>query len=216
MDYLRLRTSQIRSSISGGREGFIEESRDRIVEAATKLFRRNGFHKTVIKDIAQELGVSQGHIYQYISKKEDILVLILDRAVQDYKEKLFEIPLADGSPADRVRAAIRSYYLILDEHHEKTNVLYNQVSNLHPNDRKIFDQVEREVLELFQNLIEKGVEEGIFGQAEPYLLAFNIVSLGHMWALKRGRFRGRMDVERYIELQTGYVLGMLEVRRPGE
>jgi len=215
MDYLRVRTSQIRSSISGVREGLIEESRDRIVEAATKLFRRNGFHKTVIKDIAQELGVSQGHIYQYISKKEDILVLILDRAVQDYKEKLFQIPMDDGSPADRIRVAIRSYYLILDRHHEKTNVLYNQVSNLHPNDRKIFDHVEREVLELFQNLIEKGVDEGSFGQVEAYLLAFNIVSLGHMWALKRGRFRGRMNIEQYIELQTSYVFKMLEVRTGG-
>jgi AcrR family transcriptional regulator len=214
MEYLRLRTSQIRSSISGGREDFVEESRNRIVEAATKLFRRNGFHRTVIKDIAQELGVSQGHIYQYISKKEDILVLILDRAVQDYKEKLFDIPAGDGTPVDRIRAAMRSYYLILDGHHEKTNVLYNQVSNLDPSDRKIFDQVEREVSELFQSLIDEGIEQGLFAEVDSYILAFNIVSLGHMWALKRGRFRGRMSIEQYIEAQTDYVLGTLRAGAP--
>lgn len=213
MEYLRARTSQIRSSISGGRERFVEESRNRIVEAATKLFRRNGFHKTVIKDIAQELGVSQGHIYQYISKKEDILVLILDRAVQDYKAKLFDIPAGQGAPGDRMAAAIRSYYLILDTHHDKTNVLYNQVSNLAPDDRKIFDQVEREVLELFENLIREGIDEGAFRQVDAHLLAFDIVSLGHMWALKRGRFRGRMNIDAYIEAQTGFFLQTLAVRQ---
>ena len=50
------------------------EHRDRIVVAAVGLFARRGFHRTSMQQIADELGMSVGSLYQYFTNKEAIIV----------------------------------------------------------------------------------------------------------------------------------------------
>jgi hypothetical protein len=50
-----------------------------------------------------------------------------------------------------------------------------------------------------------GVAEGDFMPVDTYLIAHNIVSLGHMWALKRGRFRNLLTIDQYIAEQQRYL-----------
>ena len=209
MNYLNDRVARIRSSVSEEREDLIRESRRKIANAATKLFRKNGFHKTATRDIAIELGVSQGHIYQYISRKEDILLLMLEMAVDDYNDRLFGILEEDGPAAEKLSRAIETYYRIIDKHRAKTSVLYNHTSSLDAKDRRIFDQVEVDVTNFFQALLEKGVATGAFGKVDTFLLAYNIVSLGHMWALKHHRFKGVMKLDAYVAAQTAHVMRIL-------
>ena len=209
MNYLNDRVARIRSSVSEEREDLIRESRRRIANAATKLFRRNGFHKTATRDIAIELGVSQGHIYQYISRKEDILLLMLEMAVDDYNDRLFGI-LGEGGPASaKLSRAIDTYYRIIDRHRAKTTVLYHHTSSLDTKDRRVFDQVEVDVTNFFQALLDDGIAAGCFGKVDTFLLAYNIVSLGHMWALKHHRFKGVMKLDDYISAQTAHVMRIL-------
>lgn len=39
--------------------------RNQILDAAQRCFKKQGFHKTTLRDIAQEFGMSAGHIYNY-------------------------------------------------------------------------------------------------------------------------------------------------------
>lgn len=209
MNILNERVSQIRSSISDGRADLVRDSRRKIVNAAARLFRQKGFHKTAIRDISVEMGVSQGHIYQYISRKEDILLLMLEMAVDDYHEKLFCLLDQDLDDETRLVRAIEIYYGIINRHRDKTSVLYFHTSSLEPEDRKLFDLAERDVTMFFQSVIEGGVTSGAFKTDNPFLVAFDVVSLGHMWALKHHRFKGVMTLGDYVTAQTEYVLRMV-------
>ncbi len=209
MNYLNQRVAQIRSSISDGREELVSDSRRKIANTAAKLFRKKGFHKTAIRDIAVEMGVSQGHIYQYISRKEEILLLMLEMALDDYNAKLFGLLETDG-PADRLLAnAIKTYYGIINRHRNKTTVLYNHASSLDPKDRKLFDLVEVDVTNFFKEILDRGVREGTFPPVDTFLLAYNIVSLGHMWALKHYRFQNELTLEGYVTQQIEYIMRIL-------
>lgn len=209
MSDLKQRVAGIRSSISDGREELVQGSRRKIANAATKLFRKKGFHKTAIRDIAVEMGVSQGHIYQYISKKEDILLLMLEMAVDDYNERLFCLADTDEPPEALLRRAMQTYYTIIDRHRDKTTVLYNHTTSLDTRDRRLLDQVEVDVTRFFTALVERGVVAGNFATKDPFVVAFDIVSLGHMWALKHHRFKGVMDLDAYITRQTDVILRAL-------
>jgi len=50
----------------------IEENQRRIMAAALKLFTKQGFHGTNIREIAEKVGVSTGAIYTYFPSKEAI------------------------------------------------------------------------------------------------------------------------------------------------
>jgi TetR/AcrR family fatty acid metabolism transcriptional regulator len=45
-----------------------------ILEAAVKVFARQGFHQSTVAQIAKEAGVADGTIYLYFKNKDDILV----------------------------------------------------------------------------------------------------------------------------------------------
>ena len=68
-----------------------EATRQRLVEAATQLFREQGFERTTMRGIAAAAGVSAGNAYYYFSSK-DAIVAELYRSLQD-KHRSVALPL---------------------------------------------------------------------------------------------------------------------------
>jgi len=54
---------------------------DEILDAAEPLFSANGYRKTTISDIAQELGVAQGMLYYYFKSKDEILEALIEKTL---------------------------------------------------------------------------------------------------------------------------------------
>ena len=50
-----------------------KEKKDQIIGAAIQVFAKKGFAKTTINDIANAAGIGKGTIYEYFSKKEEII-----------------------------------------------------------------------------------------------------------------------------------------------
>ncbi len=51
-----------------------EQARVRIIEQALKAFSERGYYRTRMADIASDLGVSKGAIYQYFESKEQLFI----------------------------------------------------------------------------------------------------------------------------------------------
>jgi AcrR family transcriptional regulator len=49
------------------------DKRRQILDAAIRVFARQGFHATRVADIADEAGVAYGLVYHYFSSKEEVL-----------------------------------------------------------------------------------------------------------------------------------------------
>lgn len=65
-----------------------EESRERILASALRLFARHGYAATSVRMIAEEAGVSQGLMYNYYEGKEGLLRAIVERSMADVQESL--------------------------------------------------------------------------------------------------------------------------------
>jgi AcrR family transcriptional regulator len=63
-----------------------DEARARILEAAEKQFRRVGYHRTSVADIAAELGVSAANIYRFFPSRDAINESICGRVVNEVAE----------------------------------------------------------------------------------------------------------------------------------
>jgi len=55
----------------------IDKNKRKIERAALKLFTRQGFHGTTVREIARTAGVSIGNLYTYHETKEDIFVSLV-------------------------------------------------------------------------------------------------------------------------------------------
>ncbi len=72
-----------------------EDTKNRIIDSAKKLFAEQGYLKTTVVDISKQAGLSEAALYEYFQGKEDLLLTIPDLWVSDLltdvKEQLFGI-----------------------------------------------------------------------------------------------------------------------------
>ncbi len=61
-------------------------TKEKIVRVAVKLFSKKGFKGTTIKDIAREVGITEGAIYRHFTSKEDIIRHITARITGELTE----------------------------------------------------------------------------------------------------------------------------------
>jgi TetR/AcrR family transcriptional regulator, fatty acid metabolism regulator protein len=66
--------------MANGRAAHAEDRRRQILDAAVRVFARQGFHTCRVSDIADEAGVAYGLVYHYFQSKEQVLdTLFLER-----------------------------------------------------------------------------------------------------------------------------------------
>jgi len=80
--------------------GTKEDTKNRIIESAKKLFAEQGYQKATVVDISKQAGLSEAALYEYFQGKEDLLLAIPDLWVSDLlddaKEQLFGIRGAEN------------------------------------------------------------------------------------------------------------------------
>lgn len=64
------------------------DNKQRIIDAATRLFIRQGAHNTSLADIAKELDISKGTLYYYYSAKSDLIFDVTDIYMKRLSAKL--------------------------------------------------------------------------------------------------------------------------------
>jgi TetR/AcrR family fatty acid metabolism transcriptional regulator len=77
-----------------------DDKRQRILQAAVKVFAKKGYHGAKVSEIARRADVADGTIYLYFRNKEDILVSLFDEVMLEHLEKAREdLTAVSGAPA---------------------------------------------------------------------------------------------------------------------
>src|SRR6202011_3393837 len=79
-----------------------DDTRARIVEAAEALFRRLGYAKTAVADIAADLGMSPANVYRFFPSKNAIVEAICQRCLSELEEKAWAVARSKAPAAVRV------------------------------------------------------------------------------------------------------------------
>lgn len=185
----------------------VERRRAQIVAAATRLFATNGFFRTTIKDIATAAGISQGLIYQYVTDKEDVLLLVLLDVLEGYSR---ELPLAmrpGMDPFERCLAAIHAYVKVVDKRRKATMLAYRSSQSLSENRRMLIQERETETNRMLADIIRDCITAGLIRPLDIDVLTYQIVMMAHGWALKYWYFKSRMSVDEYVERSLDVLFG---------
>src|SRR5258708_28583126 len=83
-----------------------DDTRARIMDTAEALFRRLGYAKTAVADIAAELGMSPANVYRFFPSKNAIVEAICQRFLADVEGKAWAVARAKGPAGQRVERLI--------------------------------------------------------------------------------------------------------------
>jgi AcrR family transcriptional regulator len=142
-------------------------TKDEILSAAAQIISQKGFHAASMQDIAQAVNLQKASLYHHISSKQDILLALLDRALDlliEHIEQVVQQPL----PADqKLRLAMIEYLQAMLEQRDLASVLLLEYRSLEPqyHSRHIprRDRFER----LWRDMLQEGIEQGIFNCTDP-------------------------------------------------
>jgi TetR/AcrR family transcriptional repressor of nem operon len=85
-------------------------TRDQIVEAADRLFYRQGYEHTSFSDIADAVRISRGNFYYHFKTKDEILDAVIGARLANTRTMLERREIEGKDPEDRIRRFI--YILI--------------------------------------------------------------------------------------------------------
>lgn len=191
-------------------------TRDQIMAAAVQIFSQKGFHATSMQDIATAVNLQKGSLYHHISSKQEILVEVLDHALDLLIERMQQVMDAPLPPDERLRRAIEVYLTTLLEHRDLAAVLLLEHRSLDPqyHARHIPRRDRYELLWRF--LIQQGLDAGVFCCADPSLAAkalLGVMNWTITWYRESGAFRPHDLAVQYSNL---FLSGLLERSRPNE
>lgn len=91
-------------------------TRDRIVQAAIKLFWRKGYGSTSIADILETAKVNSGSLYYFFTGKQELLVAVLEAYRDGIGAMLLEPSWGEvEDPVEKVFALLATYRRLLAE-----------------------------------------------------------------------------------------------------
>jgi AcrR family transcriptional regulator len=83
-----------------------EETRERILDAALRLFRERGFDETTMRDIATEADVATGAAYYYFRSKEELVMAFYARTAEEARDIVPKLLDKSSDLKKRLRALI--------------------------------------------------------------------------------------------------------------
>jgi len=127
-----------------------------ILEAAVKVFARQGFHQSTVAQIAKEAGVADGTIYLYFKNKDDILVQFFSfRTKQVFESFREEVDRAQNS-LDKLRNLIHRH--LAEFQRDRDGAVVYQVET-HQNSRLAEAQI-KEMSQMYRDIISEILEQG--------------------------------------------------------
>ena len=80
------------------------DRRRQILDAAVRVFARQGFHTCRVADIADEAGVAYGLVYHYFRSKEEVLDTLFTERWDILLQVIRDTDAEDRPPRDKLRA----------------------------------------------------------------------------------------------------------------
>jgi AcrR family transcriptional regulator len=83
--------------------------RDAILATAASRFRRQGFERTSVREIAQAMGMTSGSLFYHFASKEDLLVAIMEEGVRDIMQSVRDGLAGEARLPERLLSMVRSH-----------------------------------------------------------------------------------------------------------
>ncbi|MDT7708904.1 MAG: hypothetical protein QOG20_4511 [Pseudonocardiales bacterium] len=144
------------------RSGSGPVSAELIEQEAVRLFGERTYPVVGMRDIGDAVGLLPGSLYVHISSKEDLLLRIVERGIQNYLDAITPV-VESGEPATaRLRGAISAHMGVLAVTVEQTRVAVHQWTYLSPENQHQVAAMRRRYEELFARILREGIAAGDF------------------------------------------------------
>ena len=139
-----------------------QDKRTRIINSAIVIFAEKGYHLGNMNDIATKANVAVGSIYRYFHNKEDLLIAIFEEKMGELILELENRIQKIEDPREKLFAFIHQHFSQIEAKPQLAQVFQVELRQSHRFFREYRPQKLWEYLQILQDIIILGQQEGCF------------------------------------------------------
>ncbi len=147
-----------------------DDTQERILKAAQKLFARKGYGGTTTKDLAQAAGVAEGTLFRHFENKKAILVEVATRGWMEILTDLLT-ELSEMASYKAVAQVMRKRMLSLNSNADMLRVCFME-AQFHP---ELRDRIQADVIDKMTDVAEAffqtAMDRGEYRKMNPKIVA---------------------------------------------
>jgi AcrR family transcriptional regulator len=139
---------------------------DNILETANRLFVKQGYTATSIRQIAQEIGISKATVYHHFSDKKTIILTLIDKDNANLQD-ILAIIRSENHPKRRIEVAVRQILGSLSKSVDILQVARREIPENRDRLQLGYVPIFRECRTLLAEAVQLGIDQGIFKPVDP-------------------------------------------------
>ncbi len=169
-----------------------------IIAVAIQLFKEKGYHATSMQDIADGVGLQKGSLYHYITSKEELLIIIVQEALDVYVGRLNDIAASPQTSREKFAAAVRFHLIGIATNLGMLTIFLREAHALTPEQQEIVKRETERYNSVIEGIYAEGVLEGVFRPLEPKLACRTVLGACN-WFYRWYRPGGPLSLEEMAE-----------------
>lgn len=134
----------------------------RIIEAAVKVFAKNGFYNSKVSEIAREAHVADGTIYLYFENKDDILISLFEEELARVLEHIYESLDGETDPIKKLERFAAVHLNLVQDNQDLAEIIQVEVRQSSKFMKEYRNSKFLEYLDIISEIIREGQQKGIF------------------------------------------------------
>lgn len=177
----------------------------KVQAAALRLIARHGCAAVSMRQIAQEVGVQAGALYNYTPDKQSLLFGLMRDHMVEALEARRAAACPEKTPSEQLEAFTRFHIRWHRNRADAVFVAYMELRNLSPENFAEIERLRKAYEDGLQTILEAGEATGEFVLKDAKITAYAIIAMltGMSTWYREG---GRLDLDRIEEIYVGMVL----------
>ncbi|MVO15699.1 TetR/AcrR family transcriptional regulator [Parasedimentitalea huanghaiensis] len=148
----------------------------RISDAALRLFAQHGYAAVSMRQIAREVGVQAGALYNYTPDKQSLLFRLMESHMTELLASWRDLP-RDGGALSQLEAFTRFHIRFHMRRPDAVFIAYMELRNLSPDNFTSIESLRREYETALEMILKQGVSEGVFVVPDTKIATLAVIAM---------------------------------------
>jgi len=157
-----------------------EQTRQRIIEAATQAFARKGFYGTSISDLAEATDLTKGALYHHFESKDALFYAVLDAVRRAWHQRVLRDVLKSKGALTRLSVLFDNHVAMIAQDEAVClvmNSLLDEMEGVNLTFVEALHEVYADLAYVITGIVRKGQAAGeIRSDLDAEMIALNVLS----------------------------------------
>ncbi|GBG07528.1 TetR family transcriptional regulator [Paenibacillus agaridevorans] len=185
-------------------------SKNKIIDAAIKLFSEQGYYRTNMDDIAKEANVAKGTLYYHFSGKGELFERIVTDGIQMLMDKIEEVLRQNEDPDWQIRTIVSKHIELFLHYGELVHIISNEITNgIEPDILERIVALKNKYIAFVADVLRYGQADGSLNEMHCELAAAGLIGMIQSASLYVIHHHGKGSVDELHETINAFVLPAL-------